>query len=512
MLSQSVPQAELSQSAPPETATALARLKALLRRIVRVTITDGRIFIGTFAGTDQPLNILLVNAEEYRLGIEENPEGRYVGQIVIPWNLKAIVSLAILAVLVRAADDLTIYTDNALASGWDNWGWGSTVDFAATDLFTGTSSISVVSGAWAALSMKYQNTFSSYAGLRFDLAGAQPDITITVQSTIDGTQSPSIPLSAFGKGQGNWDRITIQAGGSGATYHLDNIILVSSIVVTPQFLSAEPLINDIIALTTVGAVDFSTVSVTLNKQVVKFTDKTTYNPVDTPSKTITYLKLASPLAPGSLSIKAANTTFVHTLPAVQYGSIVQDVKYPINPHIYGVNFPPSANYIQHLGVPMSRWGGNAVTAYNPFGGFTNAGNDWFFENRASDSADDWIGWVKAAGSATVLTVPALDWVAKDASSYSYPKSLYPDQQKFDPYNVDAGNGLFSNGSSITTDPRLAYMPWNTTAAKQWLRSLKNKPTIVNIDNEIEIAHSTHQDMHPTYIFLSAPDSFSDYDS
>ncbi|GLB36670.1 putative LSM domain containing protein [Lyophyllum shimeji] len=70
----------------PLTSPAITRLKALLRQIVRVTVTDGRIFIGTFAGTDQPLNILLVNTEEYRLGLEENPDGRYIGQVVIPWK------------------------------------------------------------------------------------------------------------------------------------------------------------------------------------------------------------------------------------------------------------------------------------------------------------------------------------------------------------------------------------------------------------------------------------------
>jgi hypothetical protein len=68
----------------------------------------------------------------------------------------------------------------------------------------------------------------------------------------------------------------------------------------------------------------------------------------------------------------------------------------INPDIYGVNWPPSASYIQNLGVTMrcddsnlpdvsraetalSRWGGNTATAYNPNGHFTNAGNDWYFE-------------------------------------------------------------------------------------------------------------------------------------
>ncbi|KAF5377193.1 hypothetical protein D9615_006454 [Tricholomella constricta] len=441
---------------------------------------------------------------------------------------KAIISLAIIAPALVRADDLVIYNDGALASGWENWSWSSTLDFAATDLFVGTSSISIASTEWAALSLKLgSTTFQSYAGLRFDIAGAQPDIQISIQSTADNSQSPTIPLSAFGKtivadnftsllidfnalpgtgsklesrccGDGTWDRITFQAGGSGATYHLDNVVLVSSIVVAPQFLSAEPLANDVIAVTTVGPVNISSVSVTLNQQVLKIANQTTYIPVDTPSKSITYLQLASSLAPGSLLITAANASFAYTLPAVQYASIVQDVKYPINPHIYGVNFPSGSGYIKHLGIPMSRWGGNAVTAYNPFGGFTNAGNDWYFENRGSDSADDWIGWVQAAGSASMLTIPALDWVSKDASSYSYPRTIYPDQARFDPYNSDAGNGLFPNGSYITPppDPTRAYTAWNTSAVKQWLSGLANKPTIVTIDNEMEIAHSTHQDMHP----------------
>ena len=44
-------------------------------------------------------------------------------------------------------------------------------------------------------------------------------------------------------------------------------------------------------------------------------------------------------------------------------SITLAVTTPINPHIYGVNFPTDAGYITRLGVTASRWGGNAVTAY-----------------------------------------------------------------------------------------------------------------------------------------------------
>jgi small nuclear ribonucleoprotein (snRNP)-like protein len=59
----------------------------LLHQLLRITVNDGRVFIGTFAGTDKPLNIILINAEEYRIGPGQNPDGRYVGQIMLPWKI-----------------------------------------------------------------------------------------------------------------------------------------------------------------------------------------------------------------------------------------------------------------------------------------------------------------------------------------------------------------------------------------------------------------------------------------
>ncbi|KAI0757601.1 hypothetical protein C8Q80DRAFT_109607 [Daedaleopsis nitida] len=81
------------RTAPP-TAN-VEQLRALLRTTLRVTVTDGRVFIGTFAGTDKQLNVLLVNTDEYRLGPDpadggagsEELDGRYVGQVMIPWRL-----------------------------------------------------------------------------------------------------------------------------------------------------------------------------------------------------------------------------------------------------------------------------------------------------------------------------------------------------------------------------------------------------------------------------------------
>jgi len=67
----------------------LPELERLLRQTLRITIKDGRIFLGSFAGTDKQLNILLANTDEFRLTPPEsaNPNGRFVGLVMIPRSL-----------------------------------------------------------------------------------------------------------------------------------------------------------------------------------------------------------------------------------------------------------------------------------------------------------------------------------------------------------------------------------------------------------------------------------------
>ncbi|KAJ6498139.1 hypothetical protein C8R47DRAFT_1112970 [Mycena vitilis] len=84
---------------------AVKRLEGLLCENLRVTVADGRIFIGSFAGTDKPLNILLLNTDEFRLGPDENPDGRYVGQVLIPWRLVVKAEVQSSGGLHRALDD-----------------------------------------------------------------------------------------------------------------------------------------------------------------------------------------------------------------------------------------------------------------------------------------------------------------------------------------------------------------------------------------------------------------------
>jgi len=67
---------------------AIRNLKGILRGTLRIITSDDRALVGTFVGTDKSLNVLLVNTEEFRLGgANENPAGRYVGQVMVPWRL-----------------------------------------------------------------------------------------------------------------------------------------------------------------------------------------------------------------------------------------------------------------------------------------------------------------------------------------------------------------------------------------------------------------------------------------
>jgi N-alpha-acetyltransferase 38, NatC auxiliary subunit len=81
------PSSAVSSPSAHRNTPSIIRLKALLRETLRITVIDGRIFLGTFVGADSLLNVLLINTEEFRLGPEENWNGRFVGQVLIPWKL-----------------------------------------------------------------------------------------------------------------------------------------------------------------------------------------------------------------------------------------------------------------------------------------------------------------------------------------------------------------------------------------------------------------------------------------
>lgn len=148
----------------------------------------------------------------------------------------------------------------------------------------------------------------------------------------------------------------------------------------------------------------------------------------------------------------------------------------ISPLIYGIAYLPSLEKEKSqwtMGATARRWGGNASSRYNWQLSTWNLDADWFFENKAADEsyaqflADD-----EAHGVASALTVPILGWVAKDATSVSFPVSVFGSQGKTDPGLPEAGDGTEVSGAKIPPGP-----PSRTSVAappafiKQWIEAI-----------------------------------------
>ena len=85
-------------------------------------------------------------------------------------NFYLLQAVLLAATLLRVAADQVIYSDDTLSNSWQDWSWGTTLNYAATNIKEDSSSISVDSTAWSAFSLKSPSTIGSFAGLRFDIA------------------------------------------------------------------------------------------------------------------------------------------------------------------------------------------------------------------------------------------------------------------------------------------------------------------------------------------------------
>ena len=209
-----------------------------------------------------------------------------------------------------------------------------------------------------------------------------------------------------------------------------------------------------------------------------------------------YLELGEPLRVGDRVVETSDGSFVRTVVA-GWAEIAPEPTHDISPWIYGVAHAPDPGFLETHGVSVARWGGNTSSLYNPLGHHANTGNDWYFENFVLGSAEQWLGWMDQGGARTFLSVPALDWVARDGTSYSYSVDRYGAQEEVDPFRPDAGNGILENGTPITwNDPSDAATPWSPDDAAGWLAGLAVAPGIASVDNELDIASQTHGDVHP----------------
>lgn len=176
----------------------------------------------------------------------------------------------------------------------------------------------------------------------------------------------------------------------------------------------------------------------------------------------------------------------------------------ISPYIYGFGTYMHENrdfeQVWDLQPTAYRWGGNTSTRFNYKIDAWNAAQDWFWHNygsREKGMIDGFMAENRKRGVASFITLPIMGWVAKDRESYSYPRSLYPKQQRFE---GDAGNGVDLEGKPLKADPKRTSIAIDPAFVAAWVQKLKkqfgNHPHFYIMDNEPMLWNSTHRDVHP----------------
>jgi len=201
-------------------------------------------------------------------------------------------------------------------------------------------------------------------------------------------------------------------------------------------------------------------------------------------------------------------------PTVALSVNVLSARHAISPFIYGVNFASDVAGLKNAyRVPVNRWGGNATSRYNYKTQFTNTGSDWYFENIRQTGAatlESFVAGNKKAKMTSVVTVPMIGYVAKQGSATQHPftcgftAAMYPQQDSFDPYDPNCGNGQHNNQplqpQAPTVTSQAAPASWDgamvSYLVKKFGTAAKGGVSIYELDNEPVLWNSTHRDVHP----------------
>jgi Glycoside hydrolase family 44 len=178
---------------------------------------------------------------------------------------------------------------------------------------------------------------------------------------------------------------------------------------------------------------------------------------------------------------------------------------PISPLIYGIGGIPEP---WPLGITARRHGGNPTTRYNWELDTHNAGSDWFYKNSGGrapgNGLDSFLSENLRHDVKSALTVPMLGWVAKDATSYAFPVSIFGPQKATAPEDPDAGNGLNRLGKPIAPGPpTITSVRSSAESIERWVRRIREKDAARGrsvesyiLDNEPMLWNTTHRDVHP----------------
>lgn len=176
--------------------------------------------------------------------------------------------------------------------------------------------------------------------------------------------------------------------------------------------------------------------------------------------------------------------------------------HPISRYVYGKNFNGTTWQAQRY-LTMDRLGGNRWTAYNWENNASNAGSDYYFNSDAYLGGGDVAGeavrgpvaTARAAGGATLVTIPMAGWVAADKLGTSVSGQAVTSRFKQDQAN---------KGAALTYPPSLTDSTVSQDEFVSWLEGqfpgAHTDPTreiFYSLDNEPDLWSSTHSEMHPT---------------
>ena len=187
-------------------------------------------------------------------------------------------------------------------------------------------------------------------------------------------------------------------------------------------------------------------------------------------------------------------------------------RHPISPQIYGLN-EADPTLAAQIALPVNRWGGDVPETYNFHLGSADTGQGNFFENLAdcfdtcaggafTPSYETFVSGNAARSTRSLMQLPLMGYVAKDApqshpATCGFPKSAFPSQKAFDPYDPNCGNGISPSGNELrNTIPTRSGLAVDATYAAQFAADLKARGVdLYEPGNEPALWQSTHRDFH-----------------
>jgi len=485
-------------------------------------------------------------------------------------------------------NDLVVYSKGKLLSGWQNWSWAHTLLSSKVKPYNNQPSIQLTLDTWGALSLHYAGSpidLTDYGYLQFYVNGGSGSnqkvfafftsasggytTRVLIAPYIQGGGISSntwkltrIPLSALKVSNQMVSGVLLEDASGG---HQPDISIADLRLVYAPNLSPPRILQSL-------ALDVNTITLIFDKRMLPSDAQAThFYSISGPDVNYTVAR-----APRSAHYHSSGQSVSLVLPAsmqagqrysVTVGPIRDKYNVPlrdpslanvtpqamtlsidaaakshaISPLIYGMGEVP-ASLLSDLRPRLNRWGGNQTSRYNwKLGNAFNAARDYEFRNGSynhnsaaeqlpSGVADEFISANIAASAQTLLTIPNIGWVARDADlstrSTGVPQiggpPISPGSEAIDGYNPAANrqltsvpsrarkNGPLSDPPDVT-DPNVAQDEWVYHLTKRFGQAATGGVRYYAMDNEPDLWFAEHTDIRPAELsYDQMRDIFLDY--